>query len=149
MAIKIAFQVRSHFLNYIEMSILKANVNKKQRITKSKEEKNILVINNQKSNYKRDDKEKSKESINKIHNPSIYKENNNSFKLRIKGNNLRDVRKMAMRGIANQISNRYNSTLEEFNETIVDSLICNKNCHVVAIFKDYMIYDFVDEFLKR
>ena len=30
----------------------KANVNKKQRITKSKEEKNILVINNQKSNYK-------------------------------------------------------------------------------------------------
>ena len=127
----------------------KANVNKKQRITKSKEEKNILVINNQKSNYKRDDKEKSKESINKIHNPSIYKENNNSFKLRIKGNNLRDVRKMAMRGIANQISNRYNSTLEEFNETIVDSLICNKNCHVVAIFKDYMIYDFVDEFLKR
>ncbi len=31
----------------------------------------------------------------------------------------------------------------------INDLIESKNCHAVAIFKDYMIADFIDEFLRR
>ena len=31
----------------------------------------------------------------------------------------------------------------------MDVLVFNKNCHLVTIFKDYMILDYIDEFLKR
>ena len=126
----------------------KAKSNKKSSTTKSKDDKNILVVNSQKTNYKREDRDKNKESTSKTQKPSNGKERH-SFQIKIKGNNLRDVRKMAMRGIANKVAFKYNSTTEDFNGEIVESLICNKNSHVVAIFKDYMIYDFVDEFLKR
>ena len=56
---------------------------------------------------------------------------------------------MAMKGLSNIMAYKYNTNSNSFNGNIVDSLICNKNCHVVSIFKDYMIYDFIDEFLKR
>ena len=32
---------------------------------------------------------------------------------------------------------------------IMEVLVFNKNCHLVTIFKDFMILDYVDEFLKR
>lgn len=31
----------------------------------------------------------------------------------------------------------------------MQNLLLNKNCNLVSVFKDHMIYDFVDEFLKR
>jgi hypothetical protein len=31
----------------------------------------------------------------------------------------------------------------------MEALIFNKNAHLVALFKDYMIIDYIDEFLKR
>ena len=36
-----------------------------------------------------------------------------------------------------------------YNNLILENLMFNKNCHIVAVFKDYMIIDYIDEFLKR
>ena len=46
---------------------------------------------------------------------------------------------------------RYNSNDKNssYNQLIVNSLIFNKNTHLVAMFKDSMIWDYIDEFLKR
>lgn len=41
------------------------------------------------------------------------------------------------------------SCLISIEKLLTDSLLMNKNTHYVAIFKDYMIFDFKDEFLKR
>lgn len=127
----------------------KGNINRKQK-QKGKEDKNILIVNNMnpKVGYKREDKDKGRETINKIRTTSIDKEKN-SQRFRFKGSSIRDMRKMAMKVIASEVIKRYNTSTDEFNDVVLDSLICNKNCHIVAIFKDYMIYDFVDEFLKR
>lgn len=43
-------------------------------------------------------------------------------------------------------SNNKNSS---YNLLIVNSLIFNKNTHLVAMFKNSMIWDYIDEFLKR
>ena len=32
---------------------------------------------------------------------------------------------------------------------IIEVLVFNKNYHLVTVFKDFMILDYVDEFLKR
>ena len=36
-----------------------------------------------------------------------------------------------------------------YNELIMHTLLFNKNTHLVSTFKDYMIYDYIDEFFKR
>ena len=53
--------------------------------------------------------------------------------------------------IMSNLSNKYNSNNkdETLNQMIVTALIFNKNSHIVAIFKDSMIWDYIDEFLKR
>ena len=109
----------------------KPTLNKKTRTTQSKDEKKNHIENNPKTKY-----------------ASISNEKNSS-RLKIKGNNLVDVRKIAMKLVSNTLANKYSSNSEDHSDGIVEALICNKNCNVVAIFKDYMIYDFVDEFLKR
>ncbi len=43
----------------------------------------------------------------------------------------------------------YNLNPDNYNKIIVENLIFNKNCHMVAVFKDHMVFDYVDEFLKR
>jgi hypothetical protein len=118
---------------------------------KVKEDKNILIVNNannQKPNYKRDDKERTKDPNYK---PKILiaEGEKRSQRLRFKGQNLAEIRKIAMKAVSYEITSNHNTTYDEYNDVIVDSLICNKNCHIVAKFKDYMIFDFIDEFLKR
>ena len=39
--------------------------------------------------------------------------------------------------------------IDNYLNMIMDVLVFNKNCHLVTIFKDYMILDYIDEFLKR
>ena len=36
-----------------------------------------------------------------------------------------------------------------YNEMILDALIYNKSCHLIATFNEFLIWDFSDEFLKR
>ena len=69
--------------------------------------------------------------------------------LRIKGRTKRELRGNFINGISNILAYKYSATDKIYNGTIIESLICNKNCHAVAIFKDYMILDYIDEFLKR
>lgn len=46
-------------------------------------------------------------------------------------------------------SNKNNNLTSNYTNIIIDSLMFNKSTHLVAIFKDYMIKDYIDEFLKR
>ena len=63
--------------------------------------------------------------------------------------------KMSMFEILVRVKLRFKTTYfpinnkDNFLNLIMDVLIFNKNCHFVAIFKDYMIMDYKDEFLKR
>ena len=43
---------------------------------------------------------------------------------------------------------KYNSR-KIYNDLIMYTLLFNKNTHLVSLFKDYMIFDYVDEFFKR
>ena len=36
-----------------------------------------------------------------------------------------------------------------YNVKIINDIIYNESTHIVSIFKDYLIYDDVSEFLKR
>lgn len=53
--------------------------------------------------------------------------------------------------IMKKFNARYNSNDKNssYNQLIVNSLIFNKNTHLVAMFKDSMIWDYIDEFFKR
>jgi hypothetical protein len=44
---------------------------------------------------------------------------------------------------------KYNSTPEEKNIMIINDIIETKTNHFLAVFKDFLITDYVDEFLKR
>ena len=54
--------------------------------------------------------------------------------------------------IMTTFNNKYNSHCKKkykYIEQIMYNLMFNKNTHLVTVFKDYMIWDYVDEFLKR
>ncbi|CDW88617.1 UNKNOWN [Stylonychia lemnae] len=51
--------------------------------------------------------------------------------------------------IQNHLSKKYSSNREYYNLKIVNDLIYNENTHIVSIFKDYLILDDINEFLKR
>ena len=44
---------------------------------------------------------------------------------------------------------KYNSNAEIKNVMIINNLINCKSCHFLAIFKDYLISDYIEEFLRR
>ena len=61
---------------------------------------------------------------------------------------LKDLKKIAM----NQIHKRYGAKAKlkyTYKGLIMENLIFNKNTHLVSTFKDYMIWDYIEEFLKR
>jgi hypothetical protein len=41
------------------------------------------------------------------------------------------------------------TTMDYYNIKIVNDVIYNEPAHIVSVFKDYLIYDDVSEFLKR
>ena len=52
-------------------------------------------------------------------------------------------------GIIISLSKKHNSNPEKYNKMIIHNLINNRNSHQVALFKDFMIYDYLEEFIKR
>ena len=48
-----------------------------------------------------------------------------------------------------RLSERYASNEDYNNVRVVNDLIYNESSHVVSIFKDYLILDDINEFLKR
>ena len=60
----------------------------------------------------------------------------------------KDLKKIAM----NQINKRYGTKAKlkyKYIGLIMENLIFNKNTHLVSTFKDFMIWDYIEEFLKR
>lgn len=51
--------------------------------------------------------------------------------------------------IWNNLEQKYLTSKEYYNTKIINDIIYNENTHVVSIFKDYLIYDDISEFLKR
>lgn len=49
----------------------------------------------------------------------------------------------------NNLSKKYSTNRDYYNVKIVNDLIYNENTHIVSIFKDYLILDDINEFLKR
>ena len=67
---------------------------------------------------------------------------------KIKSKTFKDLKKIAM----NRIHQRYGAKAKlkyQYIGHIMENLIFNKNTHLVSTFKDYMIWDYVEEFLKR
>ena len=60
----------------------------------------------------------------------------------------KELKKVAL----NQIHKRYGPKAKlkySYKGLIMENLIFNKNTHLVSVFKDYMIWDYIEEFLKR
>ena len=48
-----------------------------------------------------------------------------------------------------KIRKKYNCTKKSYEKCIITFLLNNSNCHLVSIFKEKMLTDFIDEFLRR
>ena len=60
----------------------------------------------------------------------------------------KELKKIAL----NQLHKRYGAKAKlkyTYKGLIMENLIFNKNTHLVSVFKDYMIWDYIEEFLKR
>lgn len=51
--------------------------------------------------------------------------------------------------VKNNLEQKYLTSKEYYNTKIVNDIIYNEQSNVVSVFKDYLIYDDVSEFLKR
>ena len=84
------------------------------------------------------------QKFNKIF--QCYKFNNSNNK----SQNYLEEKIKNLKKIANKkLYNSNNCTIEKYNSYILEYLLHNENCHIVSVFKDYMISDYIEEFLKR
>jgi hypothetical protein len=51
--------------------------------------------------------------------------------------------------IEENLNKKYLTSREYYNVKIINDVIYNENTHIVSVFKDYLIFDDVSEFLKR
>lgn len=51
--------------------------------------------------------------------------------------------------IRNNLEQKYLTSKEYYNTKIINDIIYNETTNIVSVFKDYLIYDDVSEFLKR
>ena len=49
----------------------------------------------------------------------------------------------------NVLNTKYMTTMDSYNLKIMNDIISNENNHIVSVFKDYLIFDESNEFLKR
>ena len=47
------------------------------------------------------------------------------------------------------IADRYNFNNNDYNSYVTELILSNKNSNLVSKFKDYLIYDYIDEYLTR
>ena len=77
------------------------------------------------------------------------KNNNNKISPRKENLSLKDCIKK-LNYLSNlKIRKKYNCTPVKYENYIVDYLLNNADCHLVSIFKEKMLTDYVDEFLRR
>ena len=77
---------------------------------------------------------RKKNTSNKASKPQKSKQNKNNKYLYLAYNNL---------------YKKYNYTFKRYNLLCINYLLSNKSCRLVSIFKEKMITDYIDEFLKR
>eukprot|EP00826_Nyctotherus_ovalis_P041070 TRINITY_DN4100_c0_g1_i1.p1 TRINITY_DN4100_c0_g1~~TRINITY_DN4100_c0_g1_i1.p1 ORF type:complete len:438 (+),score=93.92 TRINITY_DN4100_c0_g1_i1:1871-3184(+) len=51
--------------------------------------------------------------------------------------------------IVENLNSKYLTTRESYNARVVSDIIYNENTHTTSIFKDYLVYDDANEFLRR
>ena len=110
-------------------------------------EYNILSISSPKSGkrpFTIEKIKKSKYKKNKAH--QIFHEKINNQISNKRNKKLRDFDKFL---IMNNQLQKYNSNPEQKNIMIINDIIETKTNHFLAVFKDFLITDYVDEFLKR
>ena len=87
---------------------------------------------------------KTSNSISFLKHPfNIFTKNNNNKTI-----NCTD-KKISFYQIIKSNLQMYNITNQEIDIIKINDLIDTKNCHLVAIFKDYLISDYIEEFLRR
>ena len=87
---------------------------------------------------------KTSNSISFLKHPfNIFTKNNNNKTI-----NCTD-KKISFYQIIKSNLQIYNITNQEIDIIKINDLIDTKNCHLVAIFKDYLISDYIEEFLRR
>ena len=48
-----------------------------------------------------------------------------------------------------KLSKKYSHDEKNYNDNLIECLIYNKNSHYASVFRDCMLYDYIDEYLKR
>jgi len=72
-----------------------------------------------------------------------------STKKYIKPAELKKLRTKLKTKVYNRLVAKHDSDNSFYNNKLIDNLIFNKNTHVAVEFRDCMILDYTDEFLKR
>jgi len=70
-------------------------------------------------------------------------------KKQIKPQELKKIRIKLKNKVYNRLISKHDSERRTYNNKIIDNLILNKNTHMSVEFRDCMILNFTDEFLKR
>ena len=74
---------------------------------------------------------------------------NTSYKFHIFKTTNFSKNKLSLKQIINSNLQKYNINKNQLGIIKINDLIDSKNCNLVAIFKDYLISDYIDEFLRR
>ena len=78
------------------------------------------------------------------------KKNSNKLSKTHKQKNIKKDYLLTFQTLAyNNIFKKYNYTIDKFNLLCINYLLGNRSCRLVSVFKEKMITDYVDEFLKR
>ena len=83
-----------------------------------------------------------------FNNKENNKDNNKEIKKRKLSKFEKDIIKLNY--LSNlKIKKKYNCTKKLYEKNIISYLLNNANCHLVSIFKEKMLTDYIDEFLRR
>ena len=78
--------------------------------------------------------------------------NKNEKKNNEEKNNFTSLKKVISKSkqiLSDKYGTKRNNLKYNYLGVIIDALIYNKNAHIVAVFKDYMIIDYLEEFMRR
>lgn len=130
---KLQYKRKSKLLNEEEFKNLTKEKDKNSSLEKGKSQTaNNLESNNKQINQNEEEQKKERAEENK--------ELKNANKI---------TGKSKMKVIAQNLAKKYLTTRESYNVKVISDIIYNENTHIVSVFKDFLIYDDLTEFLKR
>jgi len=144
-------------LKYEENQSIKNTINKDEKEKIDLKFFSYLNEDNFKIKYNIENKSEIR-NINNIINFEKFKDESQMIK---NGFSSKSQKEIEMRekyhkrefGLINHFINKnlskYNSTKDDYENILIENIIMNRNIHIVSVLKDFMIYDYKDEFLKR